>query len=372
MFEDIIAVREQIMIGRREFLALGGGLMAGGLVSPSRTLAAGATSYDEAVRSTWAPLRVDGGVRELIRYATLAANSHNTQPWKFTAKERNVTIAPDFARRCPAVDPQDHHLFVSLGCATENFVHAAAAAGFRSEISTGPNIIKIALDPDRPMESELFRAIPRRQSTRAEYDGTAVPSEHLAALEKAATRDGVEMILITDRTRINTVIDYVTAANSAQMRDKAFMNELKQWIRFNDADAVATMDGLSARTTANPQLPAWLARLLLPLVLTERGENERYRTQIQSSAGIAVLVAERNQKADWVEVGRACQRFALQATALGLKQAFINQPVEVPHVRRQFAAFLGIGDRLPDLVMRFGSGPELPKSLRRPVDQVMT
>ena len=32
----------------------------------------------------------------------------------------------------------------------------------------------------------------------------------------------------------------------------------------------------------------------------------------------------------WIEVGRACQRFALQATALGLKCAFINQPVEVP------------------------------------------
>jgi hypothetical protein len=76
-------------------------------------------------------------------------------------------------------------------------------------------------------------------------------------------------------------------------------------------------------------------------------------------------------QAHWVEVGRACQRFALQATALGLKQAFINQPVEVPQVRQQFASFLGIGDRLPDLVLRFGFGPELPKSLRRPVEQLM-
>jgi hypothetical protein len=58
-------------------------------------------------------------------------------------------------------------------------------------------------------------------------------------------------------------------------------------------------------------------------------------------------------------------------TALGLKQAFINQPVEVPQVRQQFASFLGIGDRLPDLVLRFGFGPELPKSLRRPVEQLM-
>ena len=64
-----------------------------------------------------------------MRAATLAANSHNTQPWIFTAAANAITIAPDFGRRCPAVDPDDHHLFASLGCATENLVHAAAAIG---------------------------------------------------------------------------------------------------------------------------------------------------------------------------------------------------------------------------------------------------
>jgi hypothetical protein len=51
--------------------------------------------------------------------------------------------------------------------------------------------------------------------------------------------------------------------------------------------------------------------------------------------------------------------------------AFINRPVEVPAVRRQFATYLGIGGRRPDLVMRFGYSPELPKSLRRPVERVI-
>ena len=75
--------------------------------------------------------------------------------------------------------------------------------------------------------------------------------------------------------------------------------------------------------------------------------------------------------AHWVAAGRACQRFALQATALGLKYAFINQPVEVASLRPQFAAWLGLGERRPDLVVRFGAGPELPRSLRRPINQVV-
>ena len=54
--------------------------------------------------------------RELIRLATLAASSHNTQPWRFQIEEGCIRIFPDYDRRCPVVDPDDAHLFKSLGC----------------------------------------------------------------------------------------------------------------------------------------------------------------------------------------------------------------------------------------------------------------
>ena len=128
-------------------------------------------------------------------------------------------------------------------------------------------------------------------------------------------------------------------------------------MRFNGPSAVTTMDGLYAPASGNPALPPWLARRLLPFFFTERGENDKYRDHIASSAGIAVFSAARNDKAHWVAVGRACQRFALQATALGLKYAFINQPVEVASLRPQFASWLGLGDRRPDLVVPSAWGP---------------
>jgi len=70
-------------------------------------------------------------------------------------------------------------------------------------------------------------------------------------------------------------------------------------------------------------------------------------------------------------VVRACQRFALQATALGLKHAFLNQPVEVARFRPELAALVGMPGQRPDLVMRFGYGPTLPCSPRRPVEAVL-
>jgi hypothetical protein len=39
------------------------------------------------------------------------------------------------------------------------------------------------------------------------------------------------------------------------MRNSAFMDELKAWMRFSDTDAVARMDGLFSRASGNPALP---------------------------------------------------------------------------------------------------------------------
>jgi len=359
------------MIDRRILMAGGAGFAGATALTPHQAFADWPTTYDDAVRSVWAPLRVDGGPKELVRYATLAANSHNTQPWTFRISAGRIAIAPDFSRRCPAVDPDDHHLFVSLGCAAENLVHAAAAAGLKAVPELIDTIVSISLEPAPPTRSPLLEAIPIRQSTRAVYDGKPVANETLRLLEQAGMVDGVAVTIITDRTKIDSVADYVVEGNSAQMRDAAFMSELKGWLRFNDADALATMDGLFSRASGSPALPRWLVGPLLRWVFSERGENHKYLAQIRSASGVAVFASNRSDRTHWVEAGRACQRFALQATALGLKCAFINQPVEVAAIRGQFAAFLGIGDRRPDLVMRFGYGPELPRSLRRPVGQVI-
>jgi hypothetical protein len=70
----------------------------------------------------------------LVADATMAASSHNTQPWRFEIGENLIRIVPDFTRRCPMVDPDDHHLYVSLGCAAENMVLAAASKGWDTAV----------------------------------------------------------------------------------------------------------------------------------------------------------------------------------------------------------------------------------------------
>jgi hypothetical protein len=179
-------------------------------------------------------------------------------------------------------------------------------------------------------------------------------------------------MLLTERAAMEKVLEYVVAANTAQMNDPAFVEELTSWIRFGTDEAARTGDGLFAGATGNPALPRWLGSRMMGLFYTPKSENERYARQIRNSAGIAVFASDANDKAHWVEAGRCYERFALQATALGIRNAFLNQPVEVGSIRPQFAAALGLGTQRPDLVVRFGRGPTMPLSMRRPVQAVLT
>ena len=333
-------------------------------------------TYSAAVNEIWRHHGLDKAAQDytvLVRYATLAASSHNTQPWKFKLAPGRIVILPDLARRCPAVDPDDHHLYASLGCAAENLLLAARAAGLQGHYSWDGSTSSVRVDFEEasPARSALFEAIPNRQCSRAEYYGTALSAEQLRLIEEAGRGNGVSVMLLTDRRQKERVAEYVAAGNSAQFGDRAWEEELKEWIRFNAREAIRTGDGLYGRAMGSPDVPRWLGMLFMRLGFSAKAQNRKDIRHIRSSSAIAVVVSEADDKPHWIEAGRCYERLALQAAALDLRSAFINQPVEVPAIRPQFAAFLGIGNRRPDLVVRIGRGPATPRSLRRPVEHVL-
>jgi hypothetical protein len=312
-------------------------------------------------------------VSELIRHATLAPSSHNTQPWKFRVRQDSITILPDFSRRCPVVDPDDSHLFKSLGCAVENLVHAAAAQGFSADVRFDPRedgVVVLLSRNASARATSLYQAIAKRQCAKTAYDGTPLAATELEVLEKAGERQGVRAIMLLSEAQKDTVIDYVTRGNLAQLTDRSFRDELVSWIRFNPGEALRTGDGLSGRTSNQPALPNWLAKWIIGLVLTPKGQAETDARNIRSSAGVAVFVSSRDDKAAWVEAGRAYERFALQAASFSVRTAFINQPIEVRPLRPQFESWLGLDGEHAQLIVRFGHGPMAPYSLRRPIDDV--
>jgi hypothetical protein len=229
----------------------------------------------------------------------------------------------------------------------------------------------VDLDEATPFRSPLFEAIPSRQCSRAEYDGTELSGEQLSLLEEAGRGSGVSLILLTANKQKEQVAQYVAEGNTTQFSNPRWAEELRRWIRFDARDAVRTGDGLYGPVMGSPDAPRWLGNLFMRLAFSAKRQNRKDITHIRSSAAIAVFCSDVDDKPHWIEAGQCYERLALQAAALELRTAFINQPVEVSALRPQFATFLGIGNRRPDLVVRIGRGPEMPRSLRRPVEQVL-
>ncbi|HUZ64293.1 MAG TPA: hypothetical protein VMU82_11375 [Acetobacteraceae bacterium] len=229
----------------RRILLAGGGLVLTGLGAGCLAMRdfGSMEAYNAAVAASRATLRQTPALKDFIRYATLAPSGHNTQPWKFRAHAAAVDILPDLSRRTSVVDPDDHHLFVALGCSAETLAIAAGAAGRPGHVAFDPangDAVSVLLGNGASSGADLCDAITKRQSTRNVYDGKALSVTDVQVLAQAAAIPGVDLVLITDRAQIDRVRDLVITGNSAQMADPAFVRELKHWLRFSPRQALAT------------------------------------------------------------------------------------------------------------------------------------
>jgi hypothetical protein len=93
--------------------------------------------------------------------------------------------------------------------------------------------------------------------------------------------------------------------------------------------------------------------------------------KLRSSPGAVVVASETDDKTAWVRTGQVYERMALKMTTLNIKSAFLNQPIEVTELRLQFQNAMGLGASLPQLLVRFGYADLMPRSLRRPVEQII-
>lgn len=328
--------------------------------------------YGLAARDTWRPLAAGGRMPapEWVRAATLAANSHNAQAWRFHMLPRAIEILPDPSRRTPVVDPDDHHLWVSLGCAAENLVQAAAGDGHALNVAFAGDRIRLDLD-GRAARGALVDAITERQSSRTVFDGRPLASHERHLLEHALEAPGVQWRWLERRADIERVVEASADATRVQVADAAYRAELKRWLRFDEAEALLQRDGLFVAASGRPVMPRWLGTRLFDFGYDAGAEVDRLAGRLRSTAGVMVLSAVPDAPPGWFAAGRACQRMLLQATTLELRSAFACAAVEVAAVRSTFAAAVGLAPARPDLVLLLGYGPRLPRSLRRPLDAVL-
>ncbi len=314
---------------------------------------------------------------ELVRLATLAPSEHNTQPWKFSIHGNEVRIFPDFTRRLPIIDPDDHGLYIGLGCALENLLVAARNHGLEAHVEyfpTGEPDECLLVHLDRGKESrdaDAFKAIPLRQTTRCSFGERDIPKGDLRRLEAANCFENIHFRLFTEPREILGVMEFVKEASRVQFRNPVFVEELLAWVRFNAKEVSDHQDGLAAPALGLSCTPRWLGKIIMKALATSEKKARMAEKLIRTSSELILFTVEKNDRHHWVDLGRSFERVALTATTLNIKMAHMNMPCEVPQVRRDLQKHLGMDEEQPLLLLRIGYGPDMPRSPRRPVQNVL-
>ncbi len=115
---------------------------------------------------------------QFVRAAVLAANPHNTQPWKFHFLADAVDVYADTSRRIGVIDPFLREMYIGVGCAVENLLLSAEAAGYCWSFDKPGSFVDTTLQPVVRVSlrkecgkhaSDLYAAIPKRHTNRGPY-----------------------------------------------------------------------------------------------------------------------------------------------------------------------------------------------------------
>ncbi|MFO7720399.1 MAG: hypothetical protein R6W85_08160 [Gillisia sp.] len=324
------------------------------------------------------PIHVNPEFVEIIKDAGRAPSGHNTQPWKFEVNENQIIIRPEFTRKLKVVDPDDHALFISLGCALENLILSAKAHQFSPNVTmnladTNSEIIVELRKSENEQKDLLYDFIQQRQSTRTEYKQEPVEPSVLKQLLEQGKNEYVDIIFLTEKSKIKELEPFILEASDLQFGNKQFIDELVDWIRFSKREAEEKGDGIYGASMGMPGIGRFIGSIIMKNLVSAKSERKRWKNLIDKSAGFALFIVNENSKQNWIRLGQSFQRFGLKATQLNLKHAHVNMPCEEISVRHKLIQYFKIENgRQALLLVRFGYAEAMPYSVRLPLEQILS
>lgn len=313
---------------------------------------------------------------QLVRHASRAPSSHNTQPWKFRNLEDGIHLLPDLSRSLPVVDPDNHALFISLGCALENLMIAARQLGHSVQVDLQgeQGSCDIRVKPDTAVSPEtdpLFNQIRSRQVTKGAYDERPIDPLTFQILGGIGREEGVDLHLIGKGSLADRLLPLVIEGSDLQFGNRAFVEELVSWIRFTRGEAMKTGDGIWNATMGLPGAGRTIGSFIMKHLVTPASEAKRWKKLFRQSGGFAIFTVKENNTASWIRLGQTFQRFGLEATRNGIRHAHMNMPLEEPAVRHKVAETLELTGEIPLLLLRLGYAEPAPYSFRRHIHSII-
>jgi hypothetical protein len=186
-------------------------------------------------------MSISKNIAQILKCASLAPSSHNTQPWKVKIiSESELIIQSDSTRWLPKVDPDNRELLLSIGAFWENLIQAALAFGFEAQTevqATNPkdtDILKVRLVRCPPLKDNSLELMKMRVTNRKSYENRDLDTLHLKELKKLLPNN---LTYFPRKSKegewiANSLID----ASKKQAFDDEKQKELAEWLRFSRSE----------------------------------------------------------------------------------------------------------------------------------------
>lgn len=328
-----------------------------------------------------------------LRYAVLAPNSHNAQPWLLDLSIPSViSLYLDPGRLLPCTDPYARQAHISLGAFLETLDIAARQSGYRAEIEYFPEG-RYAADRVEPKpvarvflaaspaasKDPLFRSILKRHTNKLPFDPRQpVPDTFWPVLESETTSAPATWRRVTAGGSRRVLAGMLKDAMAIEVSSRERNQETARWFRFSDAESEASRDGFGVAQNGASGLKKWIAeRFVLnrtsaadPDGVFARTAVSQTEEQAASAQAFAALVTPTNTRLDQLLVGRAYARVHLAATRLGLRMHPFSQPLEeypeMLDLQSRLKSLLAVdGSHTIQMLFRLGYAPSAPPPPRR-------
>ena len=194
--------------------------------------------------------RLPKDISDIIYYAFMAPNSHNTQLWKVFVDldNNNIKMSMDKARTLKEVDSTNREAYISIGAFTENLVKAFEAYGYEAKLEVWDSDEELVSTiyrkiNDNKIDNDTLDLIMKRHTDKSSFFNKNLNSDDVDRL-----LDGISNAVYFENG--SESCDYLRksaiSAMEQQAYDKNKAEELSKWLRLSDEETIRNKDGLSA------------------------------------------------------------------------------------------------------------------------------
>lgn len=302
----------------------------------------------------------------------MAPSSHNTQPWLFKIKDKEIKVYFNKEKLLAHSDPQSRQSTISIGCAIKNILLAAQAKNIELTVEyplqeNHLSTIKIVSQKLQSWEDgDLLRAIKNRQNNRSPYETKKI-NEKILKLISNLDAGNLKIFLIDNEYLKKEISEVILKSINDAFSDKNFTKELSQWIK---PSFKKYKEGLVGNNLGMPFLISLIVPFLVKKFNTSAMQIKMHKEMLENTPVFGIISSEDNPL-NWLKAGEIYEEIAIIAEKDGLATAVLAAPIEIGDNYQRLQDILKTNLR-PQLFFRLGyPTKKFPKAPRRSLEEVI-